>query len=657
MGRAVGAFDLSADGRYLAVTANPTGTSAPQNSASFQRIDLTTGTIETFTFVTSKVDLTSLIVSDFMDIVQLPGNRIMATTQQLGGGIIIIDLNGASPTITKIAASSASGYLDASADHTRVVVSGGGVHHYLDGVGIIGSDINDPYAGAAVPPDPIPFREAALSPLADLIMVAGRPYNTSLTLQPAIEAQLRFGSKVTAFNADGTRLYGVVDNLLAVYDTASWQVIAVYPLDAVAAANRGGSALGGYTYSGFGDTIEVSSDGRYVSLISTAGVILLDLNLVVSIATPQSDNQLGLRTQIGLDGDDQLGGVDALQLYGGLGDDTYTVFQNFSRITEYANEGTDTVLVGVSNYALTENVEIGTVTLTGGAWVGGNELDNVLNGNIGGDWLAGAAGADTILGNGGIDRIDGGEGNDTLDGGEGSDTVSGDAGADAIAGGEGDDLLASATLSSSIYTTSDDLGSEIDIISGGAGNDGVWIGYGDSADGGADTDTLYLSLFASPSGLALTTASLLGSAPLTLGGGTILNFEVLGGLRGTEQGDTITVSGMAGPATINSGGGDDVVYATDTAVNLDGGSGNDHFYSGSAADNFAGNIGTNTLDYSLFGAGVTVTYQFDRSGIGPGGDTFSNVQIVSGSNFNDLLTGGQQADQLEGHGSRYAIRR
>jgi|LakWasM104_HOW12_FD_contig_111_155901_length_8940_multi_4_in_0_out_0_1 serralysin len=81
-------------------------------------------------------------------------------------------------------------------------------------------------------------------------------------------------------------------------------------------------------------------------------------------------------------------------------------------ITHVESQGTDLVKTTIS-YALPDNVEnltlIGTDSIDGN----GNDLDNIITGNIGNNALNGAMGNDTLIG---------GAGNDTLTGGLGTDT-------------------------------------------------------------------------------------------------------------------------------------------------------------------------------------------------------------------------------------------
>ncbi|MCU0525078.1 MAG: hypothetical protein MUF72_09660 [Elainella sp. Prado103] len=136
-------------------------------------------------------------------------------------------------------------------------------------------------------------------------------------------------------------------------------------------------------------------------------------------------------TIYGYAGNDILDGGDGIDyLYGGQGDDTYVIKNNYLQfITEYANQGYDTIISGIS-YTLGVNVEA--LYLLDNAYSGiGNGLDNYMAGNE----------VDNVLfGNAGNDRISGGGGNDYLDGGDGNDSLTGDD-ADLLSGGAGNDLF------------------------------------------------------------------------------------------------------------------------------------------------------------------------------------------------------------------------
>lgn len=124
---------------------------------------------------------------------------------------------------------------------------------------------------------------------------------------------------------------------------------------------------------------------------------------------------------------------------GGIGNDAYVVDNVGDVVVEKLREGTDTIFSSVS-YALSANVE--NMTLTGAENLNatGNELDNVLIGNVGDNVLDSAGGNDTLIGNAGSDVLKGGSGNDVLTGGLGNDRLDGGSGNDTYVYRQGDGL-------------------------------------------------------------------------------------------------------------------------------------------------------------------------------------------------------------------------
>lgn len=104
-----------------------------------------------------------------------------------------------------------------------------------------------------------------------------------------------------------------------------------------------------------------------------------------------------------------LAGADTMK--GGAGDDSYFVDNSGDVVTEWTNQGIDTVNASIS-YTLTANVE--NLTLLGSDDINavGNGLSNIINGNSGNNVIDGGAGADIISGGLGTDILTGGTGND-----------------------------------------------------------------------------------------------------------------------------------------------------------------------------------------------------------------------------------------------------
>lgn len=115
-------------------------------------------------------------------------------------------------------------------------------------------------------------------------------------------------------------------------------------------------------------------------------------------------NTTGAETQVGTSGNDAFSGAGGDVLIGGLGDDTYYLWDNRETVIEQAGQGIDTIVVNYWGAAtLPDNVE-NLILNTPGANSGtGNALNNII--------IAGSVGA----------TLDGGAGNDILVGGAGAD--------------------------------------------------------------------------------------------------------------------------------------------------------------------------------------------------------------------------------------------
>ncbi len=116
------------------------------------------------------------------------------------------------------------------------------------------------------------------------------------------------------------------------------------------------------------------------------------------------------------------GGLGSDTLVGGAGDDLYSVGVVNTPIVEQANEGNDIINSSVT-FTLPANVERLTLVGTGNTIGTGNNLSNLILGNVGNNNLVGLAGNDTINGQAGNDTLRGGLGDDNLFGGDGIDTV------------------------------------------------------------------------------------------------------------------------------------------------------------------------------------------------------------------------------------------
>lgn len=102
---------------------------------------------------------------------------------------------------------------------------------------------------------------------------------------------------------------------------------------------------------------------------------------------------------------DSIQGAAKVTMAGGLGDDTYVVYDQSNVVVEKAGEGIDTVVTWANSYKLTDNVENLTGQGSSNALLSGNDLDNVIIGNTGNDVIDGGKGNDLLTGRGTSDTF------------------------------------------------------------------------------------------------------------------------------------------------------------------------------------------------------------------------------------------------------------
>lgn len=278
----------------------------------------------------------------------------------------------------------------------------------------------------------------------------------------------------------------------------------------------GGDGNDSYVVDSAGDVIaenaaegidSVSSSVTYTLGANTENLTLTG-NSVINGTGNDLDNTLtgnsAINTLTGGAGNDSLdGGAGADKLIGGSGDDNYVVDNVSDVLTELADEGTDTVVSGVT-YTLGANIE--NLTMTGNANINGmgNASNNILLGNAGRNILTGNAGNDTLNGGAGADTMSGGLGHDTYVVDNRGDIVTEnlDQGLDTVnssitytLGNNIEDLVL--TGSNAINGTGNALNNVVsgnagdNSLTAGAGNDGVNGGEGnDTINGGVGADNL-----------------------------------------------------------------------------------------------------------------------------------------------------------------------
>jgi len=118
----------------------------------------------------------------------------------------------------------------------------------------------------------------------------------------------------------------------------------------------------------------------------------------------------------------------------------------------------------------------------------------------------------------------------------------------------------------------------------------------------------------------------------------------------------LAVSGRNGDDTITTGSGNDEIYGEGGVDRLNGGAGLDFIEGGAGADILNGGDGIDWLSYRNSNSAVNVNLTTGTATGGDAqGDSFSNFELVLGSNFNDTITGKTGLNFLEGAGGADTI--
>ncbi|RJF86255.1 calcium-binding protein [Oleomonas cavernae] len=228
--------------------------------------------------------------------------------------------------------------------------------------------------------------------------------------------------------------------------------------------------------------------------------------------------------------------------------------------------------------------------------------DDEFHGGSGDDTLIGDGGDDTLFGDGDDDTLQGGQGNDTLDGGSGNDILIDDTGNEVIRGGTGTD-----TVRYNISGSSDAEPTDSEPLFP-VGVKGVFVDMETGRSGFAFDDPADNRIF----DVRYDSAEI---------------FEL--GSRNDE------FHGNNASQTIRGQGGDDVLEGRGGGDTLDGGTGSD------------------TASYESAPSAVFVTLRFGDINIISGasdelGDSLISIENLTGSRFDDGLTGGDGANILKG---------
>jgi Ca2+-binding RTX toxin-like protein len=268
----------------------------------------------------------------------------------------------------------------------------------------------------------------------------------------------------------------------------------------------------------------------------------------------------------------------------------------------------------------------GTLTRAGGPGGGGG----------GGSFIGIGQGRKMLVGTAGDDilsyiRVDGLGGNDTITGTIANDGLSGNIGNDKIFGLEGNDGL--------------DGGLGDDLLDGGPGID--------SANYVPSTTGVTLDL-------ALSTPQVAGDQ----GSDTLLNVESLYGSFFNDSfkaANESTLYGFWGDDTLEGRSGNDLLYGGYGNDTLLGGAGDDVLFpedqgtGGGLADTFGndtvdGGLGNDTLNlnFTVMATNVDLRLSTPQDTVGAGVDSYSGIENISGSIFNDNYIGTDTANSMFG---------
>jgi serralysin len=312
----------------------------------------------------------------------------------------------------------------------------------------------------------------------------------------------------------------------------------------------------------------------------------------------------------------------------------------------------------------------------------GTVIENA-NGGLRNDILIGNAAANQLEGSNGDDELNGGGGSDILIGGGGGDTAvfTGNAEEYSIVtvgtvttvtglgarAGDGSDTLTAIEFLRFANTTvalGGDTNNFVELgtqrINDTTIEDGIAFEYGISTDVFFDLDAGTVLTYAAtladgsplPSWLSFDATTLVFSGiPPVSAINAVYDLQVTASDQSSSVSSSFSIRINEAPgADVEGTSGADELFGTFRAETMVGYGGDDRLYGSAGFDYILGGDGTGDIvDYAASGAAVLVNLtSYTFSGGDAEGDILQDIESVSGSSFDDTLTGNQFSNQLFG---------
>ncbi|MCE8556370.1 hypothetical protein KBY29_18825 [Ruegeria pomeroyi] len=493
------------------------------------------------------------------------------------------------------------------------------------------------------------------------------------------------GTASNSFEISGFESYNITgtdgdDNINASMGTAGNTLIGGKGNDDFTLANNdaadvldGGEGNDIFRNVGINDVVEggAGTDTIYLASSVAGATTGLTINLVTGEGLGGSWTGVERMTgTLGQGNDVVVAGAQLTSVFGGSGTDSLTL--DYSGTLADGRSFAELRFNGLSDGSSNESVLFSDGTASNSFEISGFESYNItgtdgddnIDASMGtaGNILVGGAGNDRLIGGNGVDFINGGDGDDSMTGGNGNDLLRGRGGADALIGGSGldtadyTDSLAFVNVSlltgyagggSGSHAIGDTF-SSIENLTGSAFND---LLNGDNAanvlTGGNGNDLLRGCGGAD----ALIGGSGLDTADYT-DSSAFVNVSLLTGYAGGGSGSHAIGDTFSSIENLTGSAFNDLLNGDNAANVLTGGNGNDLLRGRGGADTLIGGSGLDTADYTDSLAFVNVSLLTGYAGGGSGshaiGDTFSSIENLTGSAFNDLLNGDNAANVLTG---------